>query len=110
MVGQFLGWLLFVCLGLAILELLRTIYRKWKRWREERNERAVQRTRVLLDQIKANADLTLRKTGGHIWIPDPRTCRNCGGLGIVGDFSEGNAYDCTRCAGTGSLTMRRSND
>lgn len=36
------------------------------------------------------------------WIPDPRECLNCRGLGIVGDFTDGGVQECEDCEGTGT--------
>lgn len=36
------------------------------------------------------------------WRPDPRVCRNCDGLGIILDFTTGNADECLDCEETGT--------
>lgn len=36
------------------------------------------------------------------WLPDPRVCRNCDGLGILGDFSTGEIVECEDCGGIGT--------
>lgn len=37
------------------------------------------------------------------WVPDPRTCRNCHGLGLILHFEdEGWSEDCGDCKGTGT--------
>lgn len=36
------------------------------------------------------------------WIPDPRTCRNCEGVGIILDWDDGDTKTCLDCEGTGT--------
>lgn len=44
------------------------------------------------------------------WKPDPRTCRNCDGLGSILNFDAGDADPCDDCDGTGTEYLNDSGE